>query len=74
MTRWEYRELIWNPEQVTVTVPHLDDEPTVEAYTAAEWPALLARFGYEGWEMVNCTASPAGIHEYYFYFKRPLED
>jgi hypothetical protein len=74
MTRWEYREVIWQPDQVTVTVPHLDDEPTVEGYTAAEWPALLARLGYEGWEMINCTGAPTGVHEYYFYFKRPIED
>ena len=34
-------------------------------------PDWAAKLGYDGWEMVSCTASPVGAHEYYFYFKRP---
>ena len=72
MTRWEYTEVIWQPEQVMVTAPDEDGEPATNAYHASEWPRLLAKFGYDGWEMVSCTASPVGIHEYYFYFKRSV--
>lgn len=74
MTRWEYREAVWQPDQVIVTDPSMDGRPTVEVYDATEWYGLLAQFGDDGWEMVNCTGSPMGVHEYYFYFKRPVED
>jgi Tfp pilus assembly protein PilV len=74
MTRWEYREVIWQPAQLMVTIPNADDEATVDTMSSAEWYPLLARLGEEGWELINCTGAPTGIHEYYFYFKRPIED
>jgi hypothetical protein len=71
MTRWEYADVTWQPDQVIVTTVEDGDRPTTETYPATEWPQLLAKLGYDGWEMVSCTASPVGAHEYYFYFKRP---
>ena len=74
MTRWEYCGAVWQPDQVLVFIPRVDDEPATEAFDVSEWHGLLARYGEEGWELINCTGAPTGIHEYYFYFKRPIED
>jgi hypothetical protein len=71
MTRWEYCEVTWQPEEVILTVPDPDEESTPTAYPAEQWPQVLAQLGKDGWEMISCTASPVGAHEYYFYFKRP---
>jgi hypothetical protein len=74
MNTWEYCDVTWQPEQVIVTRCAADSEPRVKSYDAASWPKLLAKLGAEGWELVSTTASPMGMHEYYFYFKRPLDD
>jgi hypothetical protein len=72
MTRWEYCDATWQTDQVIVTTVDADSQPMTENYPSVEWPQLLSKLGYDGWEMVSCTASPVGAHEYYFYFKRPL--
>ena len=74
MTRWEYCEAVWQPDQVVLTMPVPDEEPEPSSYPATQWPQVMAQLGSEGWELVGCTASPVGAHEYYFYFKRPLEE
>ena len=74
MTRWEYCEAVWQPEQVALTLPVPDEEAVPTFYPAAQWPQVLATLGADGWELVGCTASPVGAHEYYFYFKRPLAE
>jgi hypothetical protein len=74
MTRWEYCDVTWQPGQLILTTASVDDDPTVETFDAATWPQLLAQLGADGWELVSTTASPMGVHEYYFYFKRPLEE
>ena len=74
MTRWEYCEAVWQPGEVVLTTTDPDDGPTTEGYPAADWPAVLSRLGADGWEMVSCTGSPMGVHEYYFYFKRAVEE
>ena len=74
MTRWEYCEAVWQPETIVVTMPVPDEEPVPTTYAATEWPQVLATLGNDGWEMVACTPSPVGMHEYYFYFKRPIEE
>jgi hypothetical protein len=72
MTRWEYCDVTWQPEQVVLTHCGAHGEPEVQAFAAEGWPQLLARLGADGWELVSTTASPMVVHEYYFYFKRPL--
>jgi hypothetical protein len=59
---------------VIVTRCAAGGEPQVEFFEAQGWSQLLAQLGADGWELVTTTASPVGIHEYYFYFKRPLEE
>ncbi|HKI38300.1 MAG TPA: hypothetical protein VKA46_41005 [Gemmataceae bacterium] len=73
MTRWEYCDVTWQPHQVILTRCAADGSPEVETFDAQSWPQTLAGLGAEGWELVSTTASPMGVHEYYFYFKRPLE-
>jgi hypothetical protein len=73
MTRWEYCDVTWQPHQVILTFGSTQGEPRVEVFDATDWPRVLADLGAKGWELVTTTASPMGIHEYYFYFKRPLE-
>jgi hypothetical protein len=74
MTCWEYCDVTWQPGQVILTMPSVDDPPNVETFDPDTWPQLLAKLGADGWELVSTTASPMGVHEYYFYFKRPLEE
>ncbi|MFO0964789.1 MAG: hypothetical protein U0793_04265 [Gemmataceae bacterium] len=74
MPRWEYCDVTWQPEQVTLTRCSPDGEPSIQTTEATQWPQLLARLGADGWELVSTIASPLGVHEYYFYFKRPLPD
>lgn len=74
MKRWEYCDVTWQPEQVVMTTCDATGAPRVKAYNAQDWPRLLAKLGADGWELVSTTSSPVGIHEYYFYFKRPLEN
>jgi hypothetical protein len=74
MTRWEYCEVVWQPETVVLTVPAPDEEAAPTSYPAEQWPQVLATLGNDGWEMATCTPSPVGMHEYCFYFKRPLEE
>jgi hypothetical protein len=72
MTRWEYCDVTWQQAQVTVTLCAAGGTPRVKTFEAQNWPQLLAKLGSDGWELVSTTASPVGMHEYYFYFKRPL--
>jgi predicted cupin superfamily sugar epimerase len=74
MTRWEYCEAVWQPDNVSLTMPVPDEETVPATYPAQQWPQVMAQLGVDGWELVGCTASPVGAHEYYFYFKRALED
>ena len=71
MTRWEYCDVTWQPDQVMLTTCGAGGART-QAYSTQDWPRLLAKLGADGWELVSTTASPMGVHEYYFYFKRPL--
>jgi hypothetical protein len=71
--RWEYCDVTWRPDELIVTSCSVDEEPVVETYDSINWPQVLAQMGADGWELVSTTASPVGVHEYYFYFKRPLE-
>ena len=71
--RWEYCDVTWQPDQVILTRCQPGGSPSTQRYNAEDWPHLLAKLGSDGWELVTTTASPMGIHEYYFYFKRPLE-
>jgi hypothetical protein len=74
MTRWEYCDVTWQPHQVILTMCSAGETPRVKAFEAQNWPQILAKLGADGWELVTTTASPVGIHEYYFYFKRPLKE
>ena len=74
MTRWEYCEAVWQPEQVAVTIPVPDEETPPTFYPAQQWPQVMAQLGRDGWQLISCTSSPVGVHEYYFYFRRPFEE
>jgi hypothetical protein len=74
MTRWAYCEAVWQPEQVSLTMPIADQEPVPTTYPSQQWPQVMALLGADGWELIACTSSPVGMHEYYFYFKRPLAE
>jgi hypothetical protein len=74
MTRWEYCDITWQTTEVTVTRCEANGEPWAESFDTQTWPQLLAKLGDDGWEMVTALVSPAGGHEYFFYFKRPVEE
>jgi hypothetical protein len=72
MNRWEYCDVTWQPDQVIVTYCQSKEEPIVKTFGSPLWPQVLARLGADGWELVSSMNSPAGVQEYFFYFKRPL--
>ena len=74
MTRWEYCDVTWQPVEVTVTRCEANGEPWAETFDAQTWPQLLAKLGDDRWEMVVALPSSVGTNEYFFYFKRPVEE
>ena len=74
MTKWEYCDVTWKPDQVAISFCKLGEDALVRTYETSLWPQLLARLGDEGWEMTGCVGSPMQVHEYFYYFKRPVEE
>jgi hypothetical protein len=72
MTSWEYCEAVWNPATVTLTMCAADGNHTVTYPQAVHCNTVLARLGRDGWELAGTLGSPTGVHEYFFYFKRPV--
>jgi hypothetical protein len=67
MTKWEYCEVHWHQQGVTVTMPQPSGKHVVQQSGTSEWHNVLARLGAEGWELVNVIGP-----DYWYYFKRPL--
>lgn len=72
MKRWEYCEVWWQPQGVSI-VFFRERGGETHKFPAEQWASLFARLGLDGWELVNTMASPTGVHEYWYYFKRPVE-
>lgn len=70
MTKWDYAEAAWQPSGVRVTFFSAQGDQ-VHTFAPAQWGGVLARLGGDGWELVSVMASPTGIHEYWYYFKKP---
>ena len=68
MTKWEYCEVQWHQQAVTVTRVGTKSPQATQSYNPAEWHSVLARLGEEGWELVSVLAP-----DYWYYFKRPLK-
>ena len=71
MGNWHYCELHWQASGIVVSEGDRDGRHRRQEYQASETLLALARLGAEGWELVSILASPKGIHEYWYYFKRP---
>lgn len=65
MTKWEYCEVHWHEEGVTITLPQVGNEHVAQQFETTEWHNVLARLGMEGWELVSM------LPDYWYYFKRP---
>ncbi len=73
MQQWEYCEVGWTPEQVTIHVYSSRENGTyVGVQKPDEWGALLSQLGAEGWELVGVLPTKPANHSLY-YFKRPIE-
>jgi hypothetical protein len=72
MRQWQYCEMHWQPIGITVTEMTPDGEHIRDSYDAADSHMIFARLGMEGWELTSALSSPTGIHEYWYYFKRPV--
>jgi hypothetical protein len=72
MVRWEYCEYYWQPGGVTVSEYRPDGQHVVRNFALEESTKAFACLGEEGWELTCAVASPAGAHEYWYYFKRPI--
>jgi hypothetical protein len=68
MTKWEHCVVEWQPHQCSLTI--YGKQPQV--FSHVEWDSTFVRLGSEGWELVSTMASPTGVHEYWYYFKRPI--
>jgi hypothetical protein len=73
MTQWQYCELLWQPQGITVTELRADGDHQVQTFDANGLHTIIAQLGAEGWELTANLSSPTGIHEYWYYFKRPAE-
>jgi hypothetical protein len=71
MTQWQYCELHWQPDGVTVTEFSPDGDHQVQTFDPGELHSAFAQLGADAWELTTSLASPTGIHEYWYYFKRP---
>lgn len=75
MTQWEYAELWYEQKPASVRILlqvfSIRGQEQHE-FAGHEWAGLLARMGGEGWELVGVLASPTGLHQYWYYFKRPI--
>ncbi len=69
--RWEYCEVWWQPQSVLVNV-FTPQGARQQRFPTEEWPTAFANLGADGWELVTAMSSPTAIHEYWYYFKRPL--
>ncbi len=73
MQQWEYCEVGWTLEQVTIHVYSSRENGTyVGVQKPDEWGALLSQLGAEGWELVGVVPTKPANHSLY-YFKRPIE-
>jgi hypothetical protein len=68
MTKWEHCVLEWQPHQCTLTVYGQG----AQVFPITDWESVFMQLGEDGWELVSTLASPTGIHEYWYYFKRPV--
>jgi hypothetical protein len=70
MDRWQYCELHWRAEGVTVKECDAYGQHKLQDHALADFHTVLALLGSEGWELVSVLGSPKGVHEYWYYFKR----
>ena len=68
MTKWEHCVFEWQPHQCSLTFYGKG----TQVFPITEWEGVFVRLGADGWELVSTLASPMGIHEYWYYFKRPV--
>jgi len=73
MSYWEYCEVGWAPEQITIHVYSGRSDGSFEGVQEPqEWGRLLAQLGADGWELVGVVPTRPANHTLY-YFKRPLD-
>lgn len=72
MNRWEYAEVTWTPQKVSLNFFTLQGTQQ-HVLPVSNWGATFAQLGREGWELVSAIVSPTGVHEYWYYFKRPVQ-
>jgi predicted cupin superfamily sugar epimerase len=68
--RWEHAEVAWQPHQFTLSF-FMRDGARQHVLPTTQWASTFHQLGEEGWELVSTIASPTGVHEYWYYFKRP---
>ena len=73
MSYWEYCEVGWTPQQITIHVYSGRADGSYEGIQEPkEWGKLLAQLGADGWEMVGIVPGKPANHTLY-YFKRPMD-
>jgi hypothetical protein len=71
-TEWEYCELVWKPEGISIIILNVSENQNVRNYDAKSFHKTIAQLGLDGWELTGVMSSPTGAHEYFYYFKRPI--
>lgn len=73
MPYWEYCEVGWTPQQITIHVYSGRTDGSYEGIQEPkEWGRLLAQLGADGWEMIGIVPAGSANHTLY-YFKRPID-
>jgi hypothetical protein len=73
MAYWEYCEVGWTPQQITIHVYSGRADGSYEGIQEPEeWGKLLAQLGADSWEMVGVVPTGPANHTLY-YFKRPID-
>ncbi len=72
--RWQYCQIEVNASGMGVLKQFFTDRAPVETELHQGWPAMLAKLGEQGWELVSVFPHTGGLGRLplTYVFKRPL--
>lgn len=73
-TAWQYCQIEQGPGNTGTLKQFFPDRAPVETQLHQNWPAMLAKLGDQGWELVNVVAHEGGLgrRALTYVFKRPV--
>src|SRR5690606_20713690 len=73
-TRWQYCQIETRTNDTGVLRQFFAERPPVETELHQNWPAMLAKLGEQGWELVSVVANEGGLgrRPLTYVLRRPL--